>query len=228
MKHWDSHHRALRSARRVTSVVARGSVRFVLGTALLLAAPACSESTAGAGPGDANGTADVASLFDTILGTDAPGAGDGLSEGETASGESDIVATGDLVGEDGVAAGDVVVAEDVPAAEDVAAVDDASVAADSLDLGDTAAVAVSCYQPTDIACAAPEDCVIADKGAMACVDGLCNEMDFTPNETAAACCQEQYAAGNFAAAGCTPWGPPAPPVDRGYRLDRSALAREAV
>ncbi len=76
----------------------------------------------------------------------------------------------------------------------------------------------SCLQPNGIMCADEIDCQQEDKGGIICIDGECNEQDLTPNEAAQACCEALYAEGIFGADGCTPWGPPAPPIDRGYRL----------
>jgi hypothetical protein len=74
-----------------------------------------------------------------------------------------------------------------------------------------------CLIPNGMACSTATDCEVENKYSFTCVEGECHEMDITPNEVAQACCGEHYAAGSFPQ-GCNPWGPPAPPLDRGYRL----------
>ena len=85
----------------------------------------------------------------------------------------------------------------------------------------------TCYIPTDIACVTYEDCAASEKPTTVCVDGLCNDQDLS-SEVAQACCNAQYEAGNFGVPGCNPWGPPAPPVDRGFRLRDFAAARQVA
>ena len=75
----------------------------------------------------------------------------------------------------------------------------------------------TCLIPNGKACTTSEDCNERDSWGSQCIEGECNDADFN-SEEAQACCDAQYAAGNFGVPGCNPWGPPAPPSDRGYRL----------
>jgi hypothetical protein len=151
---------------------------------------------------DVSARADVSSLLDTILGDDIASSDTGAADGSDGSDQADL--------------SDVVSVVDVDGAD----MTDGSDAADSMDMtdgADNAELPDTCLIPNGKACTTSEDCNERDSWGSQCIEGECNDADFN-SEEAQACCDAQYAAGNFGVPGCNPWGPPAPPIDRGYRL----------
>lgn len=232
--------RALRSAASV--VFGRSGARLAACLALLAGCP--DDGTAGGS--DTGALADtslngdiLADLADLVLGEDTPGPGAdvprGLDGAADVAAPMDVAATGDVAG-DAAAPVDVAsppdaadVAAHVDVAQDAETTDTATPADVAADAGtdavqptDTqvadAGSAMGCLQPTGVPCSVADPCP-TDK-VLACFEGQCAEMDITPNETAQACCNAKYQAGEFAAPGCNPWGPPAPPA-----FDRVAARR---
>lgn len=234
-----THILALRAAGQVTAV-SRYFRRAALGAAASVviagAVLGCSQDSEAGASLDATSNSsadasalvepDVAGLMDTILMT-----------GEDSGTAADSAVAVDVGGDDDTWSPDVGGTDaGVPDAgmvdagtPDVGATDagvldagpplDIGVIADAGDVSiDAGPLPDDCLIPNGMDCSTATDCMVEDKYSFSCVEGECHEMDITPNEEAMACCQHQYDAGNFGMAGCNPWGPPAPPLDRGYRL----------
>ena len=254
MKTQRTHLLALRAASQVTAVsraFRRVAVGTAASAVLVSGVGGCATDSA---PGavvdvvsDDSGVsdrADVSSLLDTILGNDSEsavadtrtgidlGSADGV-DGTDGTDVSDVVSIVDVVGSDLSDGNDTTDSVDVADAmnpEDVVSVGDASVSNDmaaSDDTGDTdvgSSLPETCLIPNGEACITSEDCLDEMQSwGVECIEAECHDSDLT-SEEAQACCQAQYAAGNFRVAGCNPWGPPAPPADRGYRLSDLADA----
>lgn len=234
--------RALRSAASV--VLGRSGARLAACLALLAGCPDGGAS----GGGDTGLLADtslssdiLADLADLVLGEDVAGPGADVPRAPDGAGDVaapvDVTASGDAAGDvDAGAAADVAGPPDaadtgahVDAAQDTGAMDAATPMDVAADVGADAAVPtdahvadagseMGCLQPNGIPCSAVEPC--PTDTLLVCFEGECAEMDITPNETAQACCTAKYQAGEFAAPGCNPWGPPAPPA-----FDRAAARR---
>lgn len=237
MKRIDTHLRALHGARRVTAVTRafkRAATVCAASLALTLLPVGCGGDSepgtsvgndASANIGDSLAAQpDTAELLDVILGSDSP-------PSDEDSGARVAVDTSPPPEDSAVDPDDAALADAGTDPEDVAPVDAGAVDATPADatLADTAVAdagtvpdtqqQASCLEPNGTTCTDALDCQEEGKSGVLCVDGECNEQDFTPNDTAMACCQEMYANEVYDAAGCNPWGPPAPPVDRGYRLE---------
>ncbi|MFT5434321.1 MAG: hypothetical protein ACI9OJ_005034 [Myxococcota bacterium] len=227
---------ALRAAGQVTAV-SRYFRRAVIGAAATVviagAGIGCSQdSEAGASADASNNTSsdasaqiepDVAGLIDTILMTDEDG---GMATSADSSVTADVGSDEDTwspdVGATDAGTPDVgIVDAGAPDAGvlDAGTPDSGVMVADAGNVGiDAGPLPEDCLIPNGAACSTATDCQVEDKYSFQCLEGECHEMDITPNAEAAVCCQHQYDAGNFGVAGCNPWGPPAPPLDRGYRL----------
>ena len=233
-----THLLALRAAAQVASVSRRArriAAAAAAGTMLCVSPIGCAtDSPSGAqlNP-DAiqSSNADVSDLMDVILGTDTGTPSEDTAAAVTDAGGSptsdttpsaaDVAAQTDSGLADAAATLDTgapdTAAPDTATPADIDAADAGAVAEDSL-VADVGAPPESCFIPNGILCSEPADCVDElDNYAGECLEGECHEPDFI-NEEAQACCDKQYANGNFGAPGCTPWGPPAPPSDRGYSL----------
>ena len=213
---------ALRAAAKVTAVsriVRRAAVGAVVSAALAMGPAACTDDsqsgTMATGGGDAvttvggGGTsapsADVASLLDAILGSDAsePPAGVDATVAEDAGSMDAATPPTDVADEDsGVPDEDALAETEAP---------------DGAGADPDAALPAHCFVFNGTACATPDDCVDESNPGLVCYEGECAAQDYN-SEEAAACCARQYDAGVFDTPGCTPWGPPAPPADRGHRL----------
>ncbi len=229
MRTQTTHLRALRAAAQVARAVRR-TVQWPLIAVLL---PACADSAAGTTAASSDA---VQGLFDAILGgdvgeTSSPGGGDvaltddvaTVEDGATAEDDTSTASEGDTT-LDVAAAEDtewVSVADieeaDVGAAPDTGTVSHDVSAVDASPTDPDVAAVLTCYVPNGVVCTTEAECAAAGKVSNVCVDGECNDQDLS-SEVAMACCQEQYDAGHFGVAGCNPWGPAAPPEDRGYRL----------
>lgn len=97
--------------------------------------------------------------------------------------------------------------------------------------GATCETAADCADWTgaDMVCTADGKCEMytCEAGAEVCYDGSCHagqgHQDETLSKLADTCCIEIWESPDpplGAVPGCTPWGPPAPPIDRGYRLSQ--------
>ena len=232
-----THLRALRAARRVTATsqavartTRRVAVRTALGVALLLGPVGCSSDPVE--PAASPPTDDV-SVVDAMA-----------SEPDTAALLDDIMNPSTDVGTTPV---DIVATEDAgPNPEDVAAVDAGSmadlVAAEGTCFFPTGEDCLTELQTTGMACETSEACSDWTGADTVCVDGTCERFacddpsavcysaschagqghsDQELSAKANACCNEIWEGPepvNGVVLGCTPWGPPAPPEDRGYRL----------
>lgn len=239
-----THLLALRAAMKVSSVsraLRRAAVSTAVGAALLLAPVGCSTSDSGtATPVD--GGDDVSSsemdagaqgggmdaLLDVILGEDAGSVGgDSGAVVADSGGSGEDAGAGDDGGPAPMDAGATIIDEGgAPdgsgGQEDIAASADSTVIEEDAALADAGeALPEDCLVPNGLMCDAMEDCVEEGKTAVMCVEGQCHEQDITPNEVAQACCFHAYEQG-MSPAGCNPWGPPAPPADRGHRLTEIA------
>ena len=232
MKTQRTHLLALRAASQVTAV-SRAFRKIAAGTAasalIMTSAGGCSSDVSSSAAEDA-GTldsdiatqADVSSLLDVILGSDSASPRTDAVAGEDTDGSDgrdgadlgDVEAIVDIGSTDMADGSDSPDAADVAVAGDVQVEDDAMVADASPDAGE---LPETCLIPNGKACETSQDCNEPDMWGEECVDGECHDADFTSAE-AQACCDAQYNAGNFGVPGCNPWGPPAPPADRGYRL----------
>lgn len=67
--------------------------------------------------------------------------------------------------------------------------------------------------PVGVSCSEEEPCEVGF-----CQGGVCLESNRVGHETMDLCCQKHFRVYQFALAGCTPWGPPAPPAYDGSRL----------
>lgn len=224
--------KALRSAASV--VFGRRGAGLAAAVALMVAG--CSDaatggSTNGVGAGDVTALADgataddiLADLTDLVMGADT-GTPDAAAPDTAAT--DDAAAPLDIAGtDDAPAPVDVAAPEDTPTPLDVAA--DTAGPGDtgtahgpdvaSQDVADASGEDFGCLQLTGVPCSDAEPC--PTDTVLTCYQGECAEMDITPNADAQACCDEKYAAGEFAAPGCNPWGPPAPPA-----FDRVAARR---
>ena len=201
---------------------------------------------------DVSTRADVSSLMDTILGNDSQSTTTdvGTSDGADGSDLTDVVSGVDTDGADMTDSADATDLADVISREDTGGADmmDAADMTDAADMSDgadmtdgvdttddadvmvadaaspdTSELPETCLIPNGKACATDEDCNGPDMWGQVCVDAECHDSDFTSDEVAE-CCSKQYEAGNFGVPGCNPWGPPAPPADRGYRLSELTAA----
>jgi hypothetical protein len=212
----EAHIRALRGAQQVTTLsaaVRRTALRIAASAALIALPLGCTaDSNDGSAADSGSSVADIMqdagadALLDTILGNDV-----GTEDTQVAT-EDTQVAPEDTQ----------VAPEDTQVAPE-----DTQVAADTAEppAEDTAVEQASCLQPNEMSCETEADCVVEEKYAILCVDGECHEQDMTPNEVAQACCDAAYADPDMKMLpeGCNPWGPPAPPADRGYRLEELRL-----
>ena len=202
MKRMEAHIRALRGAQQVTTLsaaVRRTALRIAASAALIALPLGC---TADSNDGSA---ADSGSSVADIM------------QDAGADALLDTILGNDVGTEDTQVA-----TEDTQVAPE-----DTQVAADTAEppAEDTAVEQASCLQPNEMSCETEADCVVEEKYAILCVDGECHEQDMTPNEVAQACCDAAYADPDMKMLpeGCNPWGPPAPPADRGYRLEELRL-----
>ena len=188
MKTQRTHLLALRAASQVTAV-SRAFCRVAVGTA--------ASAVLLTGAGGCSSTSSSGSAVDATVGEND------IAEAAKAS---DIIL-------------DIRVA-DMGVASDLGSRDETIVIADILVadvLPDAAELPETCLIPNGKACSTREDCSEPESWGQECIDGECHDADMS-SEAAMACCQAQYEAGNFGVPGCNPWGPPAPPADRGYRL----------
>ncbi|MBR59224.1 MAG: hypothetical protein CMH54_14560 [Myxococcales bacterium] len=60
-------------------------------------------------------------------------------------------------------------------------------------------------------------------GSQSCIEGKCTSQG-RDTEPISSCCESHFDVDHYSYAGCTPWGPPAPPVYDGSRLYRAVKA----
>ena len=184
----------------------RGDVSALMDTILLADSASQSDVTGSDGGGE---TDDVVLSEDTST-TDAGEPDDTRVPTDVEQADT----SGGLDGTDGRVPADVGSWDDAVDSGDMDDIDE--VVADA-SMGDAEVLPESCLIPNGKVCDTNEECNEADMWGAECVDQECHESDQT-SEAAMECCGKQYAAGNFGVPGCNPWGPPAPPLDRGYRL----------